>query len=268
MRRPDLVHWRESEHPGGNGFMSTQPTKAINNQLRGLSPRWISGWVAISYAVCASLYVIVSGRLLSYLVNDPARLSEFQTYKTLLLVAVSAVLISELTYRAVRKPRRGARVRTDNGGAPPSLRSQINWLIVAVALPLVCMLVYLIYGRARDAAAAARETVQAAARVVAADSGRFIASNQQKLGAVALRVGAQGVPGACEPAFDYFTQLNPEFTVLLLGSPQGEVLCPARFKGTRYADARRPDWLPRMWRAVSRWSANRIAARSADAGSP
>lgn len=245
MRRPDLVHWRESEHPGGNGFMSTQPTKAINNQLRGLSPRWISGWVAISYAVCASLYVIVSGRLLSYLVNDPARLSEFQTYKTLLLVAVSAVLISELTYRAVRKPRRGARVRTDNGGAPTSLRSQINWLIVAVALPLVCMLVYLIYGRARDAAAAARETVQAAARVVAADSGRFIASNQQKLGAVALRVGAQGVPGACEPAFDYFTQLNPEFTVLLLWSPQGEVLCPARFKGTRYADARRPDWLPR-----------------------
>ena len=109
--------------------MSSQPSRAINNRLRGLSPRWISGWVAISYAVCASLYVIVSGRLLSYLVNDPARLYEFQTYKTLLLVGLSAVLISELTHRAVRKPWQGTKVRTDNGGAPRSLRSQINWLI-------------------------------------------------------------------------------------------------------------------------------------------
>ena len=73
--------------------------------------------------------------------TDPAKIGEFATYRTLLLIAVSSVLVFELARRALRsaesprlRPRSGASARAS------SLRSQINLLILAVAVPLVALL--------------------------------------------------------------------------------------------------------------------------------
>jgi signal transduction histidine kinase len=60
---------------------------------------------------------------------------------------------------------------------------------------------------------------------------------------VARRVAQREGGAECDPAFDYFSLLNPEFTVLLLWSPQGEVRCPLARRSVRYEDARRPPWL-------------------------
>lgn len=219
----------------------------VNTRLRGLTPRWIAFWLSTGYSVCATLYVVVSERLLPYLVTDPARVGEFQTYRALLLVAVSAIAIFELTHRAMGS-RESARVRARSGRPEKasSLRTHINVLILAVALPMVSLLGYLIYAQAAKDAQSARQAVQAGAQVAAADASRFIATARQKLQIVAERVGRQPALDSCDPAFDYFAWLNPEFTVLLLWSPQGEVLCPESRRSVRYGDAPRPPWLAQI----------------------
>lgn len=220
-----------------------QPTP--DQRMRGVSPQWIACWITIGYAVCASLYAVISDRLLTYLITDPAKLSELQTYKTLLLVAVSSVIVYELARRALRYSGRLQYREPRRESKAVSLRTQVNALILAAAVPLTVLLGYLIYFQAAERAGAAHESVEAAARAVARDTERFISIAQHKLAGIALRIGDGEALEPCDPAFEYFAVLNPEFTALLLWLPSGDVICPSAHRDVRYSGAARPPWLAR-----------------------
>ena len=84
--------------------------------------------ISVLYALLASLWIVLSDRLIGQLVRDPDQLTEFQTYKGWLFVAVTAMLLYALL-----------RFRTafaqDAAESPAHWRHRPSFLVLAITAP-------------------------------------------------------------------------------------------------------------------------------------
>jgi PAS domain S-box-containing protein len=202
--------------------------------------------VSVLYAIAGFVWVITSRKLLAYLVTDPERLIALSVYQELLWVIASAAVVYYVGHRFETKRARSRSEPNAPYAQAWSLGSRLYFLAAAVALPLGLLIAYLIYQQASDDARSAERNVQTIAQVVASNTRQILNEDTKKLSLIAKRPLVVAMnPQQCDPALDYFSQMEPASTVLLLWTPTGQVICPPPKPGQHFSDAVRSVWFQR-----------------------
>lgn len=133
-----------------------------------------------------------------------------------------------------------------------SIRTQLLSLILAVALPLAALVVWILYASAQDDERRARDQVSHLAQVTAADTARLLGQMHDILNGLAARPAVSALDASrCDPILKDFFGLAPRFANVATLAMDGRVICsgvtvaePARGNPERFLNLMRgPDEL-------------------------
>ncbi len=135
-----------------------------------------------------------------------------------------------------RPPSFAARWRGGDFFRGRKVRTQINLIIAALALPLAVLLAFHLWRAAEEREASAVQRLATLAQAAAAETAQFLRRTEALLARLAARpdilsMGRQG----CDAVFATFTVQNPDFTNLLLADGDGMVRCSALARNVRSA---------------------------------
>ena len=137
-----------------------EPEPEIRNRYAAL-------WVSLAYAVAGALWLLFSDRLLAFLVSDSAQLTEYQTYKGWLFVAVTAVLLYVVA-RYFGRYAPDISAGSTRFAGQSSIRTQLMILVVVVIAPMLAADVAGFYRQAEFYRRNALEQTLSLARIVSA----------------------------------------------------------------------------------------------------
>ena len=124
---------------------------------------------------------------------------------------------------------------------PWSLRKQIVLLVLAIVLPAVGLVGWLLAGTLQQARGHAEAQVRILAEGAAGNLERYLHHSELTLGRLAARPLVKALdPNRCDPVITELVGLNPEFTTLGLRDLQGNSVCaypPSAVRQTSVRDA-------------------------------
>ena len=199
------------------------PRKPVSRPRRALALR-----VAIAYAAAGALWIAYSDWILAGLIADPAQLTEFQSYKGWLFIALTAFLL----YLLLRMPAPGADdVMPPERGTPGRawpLRWQLLVLSLVVAAPLVSLMGYNLYRSFEQDKHAAGTAALHLARITAANTEVFLDDARRILETLAQRPAVLALDRkTCDPLLTDILRLHPRFRNALTVDRNGELVCSA-----------------------------------------
>ena len=109
-----------------------------------------------------------------------------------------------------------------------SIRSQILALVLAVAIPLIVVIGYLIYERWQHGIVDAETAALELAQITAADTTRFLGESRDLLDRLAQRPGIRALDAqACEAVFTEFLLVHNAYSNLRTIDADGRIVCSA-----------------------------------------
>lgn len=111
---------------------------------------------------------------------------------------------------------------------PSTIRGELARFAVVLALPLVAVIAFILYDRARDDVADAENVVRRLADSGANRAARFIEDTQAALQAIAGRPLVRAMdPARCDPDLKNLLGLYPRAGNFLVVNREGRILCGA-----------------------------------------
>jgi len=205
------------------------------------SPARLALYTALGYSAFGLCWILVSDRVVGWLVTDVALATQVQSVKGAVFVALSALLIYGLLRMlsddaALPVPR--------SGGKHPPLRAQLLVLSGAIAIPLVTLAAFNAYREMDNDQREAYAEVQNLADVIAAADSRFLSDTRNLVSALAKRPAVAALdPQACDSAFVELVRINPLFVNGLTVRRDGTIVCSARTLDNPWPSMADRDWL-------------------------
>lgn len=201
------------------------------------------------YASFAAAWIVLSDRLLSYLVSDPQRLTAWQTYKGWLFVAVTALLL----YAALRTRREGERGQAAPAGGITrlALRYEVAFVLVALVVPLAALVVIHLAQATRQAEEFAHARLRTVVADVREDIAAMMRDSERRMARLASRELVRALdPKRCDPALADFRDLRPEYADLEVRDANARLVCgdPSR-AGQMPASVANAPWFARALRS-------------------
>lgn len=184
--------------------------------------------MAAAYLAFGVAWILGSDRIIEALADDASVLSQLQSAKGVLFVALSSLVL----YFAVRlvvdanAAARGAEAGDGHERLP--LRVQLLLLVAATALPLIALLAYNVQREATRDQESAGRTAADVARVIATDAARIVLDTRQIAEALAQRPLVRALdPARCDAQLAQLVKLLPYIANVATMSGDGSVVCTA-----------------------------------------
>ncbi len=128
-----------------------------------------------------------------------------------------------------------------------TLRAHLFALVFATLVPSVLFLGYMIYSDTQHSIAEAKGSMRTLARIVAAGSSRFLATNRESMERFARRPLVQALDGKqCDPVIYDFRDLFPHFANLTTITLDGTAVCSAVAQpGSEAVNVAKTEWFGR-----------------------
>ncbi len=205
------------------------------------SPTRLALYTALGYSAFGLCWILVSDRIVGWLVTDVALATQVQSVKGVAFVALSALLIYGLL-RMLTDDTTLAAPRS--GGTHPSLRAQLLVLSGAIAIPLVALAAFNAYREMDNDQRDAYAEVQNVADVIAAADSRFLHDTRNLVSALAKRPAVRALdPDTCDSAFVELARANPLFVNALTVRRDGTIACSAHPSDKPWPSMADREWL-------------------------